>query len=58
MTQPEYEQMKRECWEEYTRQCVHEGKSAYGAFCFTFDRAYTLGKQFGNSEQLEADKAK
>lgn len=39
------EHKKRECWDEYTRQCVHEGKSAYGAFCHAFDRAYALGKQ-------------
>lgn len=45
MTQPEYEQKKRECWEEYTRKCVHDGKSAYGAFIFAFDRAYSLGNQ-------------
>lgn len=45
MTNQEYEQKKRECWEEYTRKCVHEGKSAYGAFNFAFDRAYALGKQ-------------
>lgn len=44
MTQPDYDQKKRECWEEYTRKCVHEGKSAYGAFNFAFDRAYALGK--------------
>lgn len=45
MTQPEYEQKKRECWDDYTRKCAHEGKSAYGAFLFAFDRAYALGKQ-------------
>lgn len=50
MTQLEYEQKKRECWEEYTRKCVHEGKSAYGAFNFAFDRAYALGKQEKDAE--------
>lgn len=45
MNNQEYEQKKSECWEEYTRKCVHESKSAYGAFDFAFDRAYTLGKQ-------------
>ena len=45
MTQTDYEQKKRECWDDYTRKCAHEGKSAYGAFLFAFDRAYALGKQ-------------
>lgn len=45
MEDKDYEQKKRECWEEYTRKCVHEGKSAYGAFNFAFDLAFALGKQ-------------
>lgn len=45
MNNQEYENKKRECWDDYTRKCAHEGKSAYGAFCFAFDRAYALGKQ-------------
>ena len=43
MNNQDYEQKKSECWEEYTRKCVHEGKSAYGAFNFAFDRAFALG---------------
>ena len=45
MEDKDYEQKKRECWEEYTRKCVHEGKSSYGAFNFAFDLAFALGKQ-------------
>lgn len=52
MTQTDYEQKKCECWEEYTRKCVHEGKSAYGAFNFAFDRAYALGKQEKDADTL------
>ncbi len=51
MNNQEYEPQKRECWEEYTRKCVHEGKSAYGAFIFAFDRAYALGKQEKDAEE-------
>lgn len=43
MTQQEYDQKKRKCWEEYCQQYGH----TYGriAFDFAFDRAYALGKQ-------------
>lgn len=40
MAQTEYEQKKRECWEEYTTISPQ-----YKAFSFAFDRAYALGKQ-------------
>ena len=40
MTDQEYEQKKRECWEEYTTISPQ-----YKAFSFAFDRAYALGKQ-------------
>ena len=53
MTQQDYEKAKVECWEDYTRKCAHEGKSAYGAFCFAFDRAYALGKQEKDAEGEE-----
>lgn len=46
MTQ-EYEQKKRECWEEFKNE-VFNGNisySPYGGFDFAFDRAYALGKQ-------------
>lgn len=52
MTQQEYEQQKRECWEEYTTISPQ-----YKAFSFAFDRAYALGKQFGISEQVDIEKA-
>ena len=41
MTQPEYEQKKRECWEEFCRHIVDEQEEFYNMF----DRAYALGKQ-------------
>ena len=47
MTKQEYEQKKRECWEEFKNE-VFNGNisySPYGGFDFTFDRAYALGKQ-------------
>lgn len=49
MNNQDYEQKKRECWEEFTTMPL------YKAFSFAFDRAYTLGKQFGNSEQVDAE---
>ena len=50
MTQQDYEQMKRECWEEYKRQNLDgevqwQPVSRYDVFCAAFDRAYALGKQ-------------
>lgn len=47
MTDKEYEQKRRECWEEF-KNAVFNGDtshSPYGAFVFAFDRAYVLGKQ-------------
>lgn len=52
MTNQEYEQKKRECWEEFTTI-----SPLYKSFSFVFDRAYALGKQFGNSEQVDVEKA-
>lgn len=47
MTHPEYEQKRRECWEEFLRK--HEISRADGvtadAFIVAFDRACALGKQ-------------
>lgn len=65
MENKDYEQKKRECWEEFKNE-VFNGNisySPYGGFDFTFDRAYTIGKQetkqetkpFGISEQLNAE---
>lgn len=55
MTDKEYEQKKRECWEEYKRENL-DGEvqwqlvSRYDVFCAAFDRAYALGKQETNQE--------
>lgn len=50
MNKEEYEKAKVECWEDYTRASSHDGKSAYGAFLYAFDRAYTLGKKEKDAE--------
>lgn len=55
MTQQEYEQKKRECWLMYTSTFGIKGTVPNEAFSWVFDRAYALGKQFGNSEQLSAE---
>lgn len=59
MTQPEYDQKKRECWEEFLQK--HEISSADGvtadAFIMAFDRAYALGKQKETITQEEIEKA-
>lgn len=52
MIQEEYNNEKRECWDEYTRKCVCEGKNTYGAFIFAFDRTYALGKLQANGRQV------
>mgnify|MGYP007035509643 CR=1 FL=1 len=60
MTNQEYKQKKCECWDEYKRQSLDgevqwQPVSRYDVFCAAFDRAYALGKQFGNSEQVDAE---
>ena len=40
MNNQDYDQKKRECWEEFTTISPQ-----YKAFSFAFDRAYALGKQ-------------
>lgn len=56
MTQLEYEQKKRECWEEFSRNIpAYDLLYCYRIFGIVFDRAYALGKQFGNSEQVDAE---
>lgn len=55
MTYKEYEQKKQECWEEYVSKHGMKNAIPEEPFSFTFDRAYALGKQFGNSEQVDAD---
>ena len=59
MTDKEYEQKKRECWEEFKNE-VFNGNisySPYGGFDFTFDRAYALGKHTEAVSQEEIEKA-
>lgn len=56
MNNQDYEQKKRECWEEFCTECPLDATANGGvAFRFAFDRAYALGKQFGNSEQVDAE---
>lgn len=62
MTQQEYKNKKRECWEEFKRENLDgevqwQPVSRYDVFCAVFDRAYALGKQFGNPEQVYIEKA-
>ena len=44
MTKSEYEQKKRECWEEFMRS-TDKIITPRDAFLYAFDRAYALGKQ-------------
>lgn len=53
MTQPEYEQKKRECWEDFCRHIVDEEEEFYNMF----DRAYSLGKEKEIISQYEIDEA-
>lgn len=46
MTQKEYKQKKRECWEDFCRHIVDEEEEFYNMF----DRAYSLGKQENDME--------
>lgn len=45
MTQKEYEQKKRECWEEFKREVQCLPVSRHDVFCAAFDRAYALGRE-------------
>lgn len=42
MNNQEYEQKKRECWEEYL--AFNDEEYSKSAFSYAFDRAYALGK--------------
>lgn len=59
MNNQEYEQKKRQCWEEYwkPRKAYRRGDAAemvhYDAFSYAFDRAFALGKIDGAKEQKE-----
>lgn len=59
MTQQEYEQKKRECWEEFNdivRFQTHPS-DPMNAFFQAFDRAYSLGKQTETITQEDIEKA-
>lgn len=55
MTQQDYEQKKRECWDRCVEDVGIIGYTQKLAHDYAFDRAYALGKQFGNSEQVDAE---
>lgn len=58
MTQTEYDQKKRECFVQFCKDNGIDQEvniSIFDAFDQIFDRAYALGKQFGNSEQVDAE---
>lgn len=57
MTQKEYEQKKRECWEEFKREVQCLPVSRHDVFCAAFDRAYALGKETKTITQEEIEKA-
>ena len=46
MTDKEYQDKKRECWEEFCRHIVDEEEEFY----YIFDHAYALGKQEKGAE--------
>lgn len=50
MTDKEYQDKKRECWEEFKRtnldgEVQWQPVNRHDVFCAAFDRAYALGKQ-------------
>lgn len=56
MTQTEYEQKKRECWEEYVNLLNHNSAARY-VFDKIFDRAYALGREKETITQEEIEVA-
>lgn len=59
MNNQDYEQKKRECWEELCRANPSHNKSIFArkVFDFAFDRAYALGKQTEAITQEDVEKA-
>ena len=56
MQNKDYENKRRECWEEYKRENLDgevqwQPVSRYDVFCAAFDRAYALGKQEKDAEE-------
>lgn len=56
MTQQDYEQKKRECWEEYVNMLNRNCASRY-VFDKIFDRAYALGREKETISQEDVEKA-
>lgn len=58
MNKQECEEKKYECWLDTANFCGFSTRDdiKHSAFDAAFDRAYELGKQFGNSEQLTVEK--
>lgn len=56
MTQQEYEQKKRECWEN-VKFALRAPNTAREVFEFIFDRAYALGKEKETITQEEIEEA-
>lgn len=57
MTNEEYNKKKRECWEEFKRtnldgEVQWQPVSRYEVFSSAFDRAYALGKQGSEKEEV------
>ena len=58
MTQTEYAKAKQGCLSDFCKEHGFiETADVKGIFGYAFDRAYALGKQFGNSEQVNVEKA-
>lgn len=57
MNKQEYEEKRYECWLDTANFCGFSARDdiKHSTFDAAFDRAYELGKQFGNSEQLSAE---
>lgn len=51
MTNQNYDQKKRECWEEFRTHVVCGTDNPKGWFERAFDRAYALGKQDKDAEK-------
>ena len=56
MQNKDYENKRRECWEEYKEENLDgevqwQPVSRYDVFCAAFDRAYALGKQEKDAEE-------
>jgi hypothetical protein len=56
MTQQDYDQKKRECWEEFSRNIpAYDLSYCYRIFGIVFDRAFAFGKKIGNSDFSDAE---